>query len=208
MPDAVTPEAFADAFVPEDETIAQATETSLELGVEPVSPGTGMALALTAALRPAGSIVEIGTGVGVSGLWLLRGAPDAQLTTIDHDHDRHVAARATFQAAGRTGRSVRFITGRAADVLPRMNEDAYDLVLVDADSEPVVGYTETALRLVRPGGVVLVARVLQQGKVANPARRDRMTVLYRDLLRSVRERDDLLAGVIPVGDGLLQLVRR
>ncbi|MFD1720227.1 O-methyltransferase [Amnibacterium endophyticum] len=208
MPEAVTPEAFADAFVPDDDEIAAATEQSLELGVEPVSPATGMALALAAAARPAGSFVEIGTGAGVSGLWLLRGAPGAQLTTIDHDHDRHVAARARFQSAGHTGRTVRFITGRAADVLPRMNEDAYDLVLVDADSEPVAQYTETALRLVRPGGTVLVARVLQQGKVANPSRRDRRTTVYRDLLRGVREREDLLAGVSPVGDGLLQLVRR
>lgn len=208
MAEQVSAEAFSDAFVPEDGVIAEAVETSIALGVEPVSSATGMALALAAAGRPAESIVEIGTGAGVSGLWLLRGAPDAQLTTIDHDLDRHRAARAVFAAAGRTGRAVRLITGRAADVLPRMNEDAYDLVFVDADAEPVAQYVDVALRLVRPGGAVLVARVLQQGKVANPARRDRRTTVYRELLRQVREREDLLAGVSPVGDGLLQLVRR
>lgn len=208
MAENVSPAAFADAFVPEDEAVEQAVEAALRLGCEPVSPATGMALALAAAGGAVSSIVEIGTGTGVSGLWLLKGAPGAQLTTIDHDLDRHQAARAAFAAAGHAGRSVRFITGRAADVLPRMNEGAYDLVLVDADAEPVADYVDTALTLVRPGGSVLVARVLQQGKVAIPARRDRRTVVYRDLLKSVRDRDDLLAGISPVGDGLLHLVRR
>ncbi len=67
---------------------------------------------------------------------------------------------------------------------------------------------EAALRLARVGGTVLVARALQGGKVANPARRDRATVTHRDLLKAVRDRSDLLAALLPVGDGLLQLVRR
>lgn len=207
MAENVSSGAFADAFVPDDPIIEQAVDAALRLGIEPVSPATGAALALAAAGRPAASIIEIGTGTGVSGSWLLRGAPEAQLTTIDSDLDHHHAARAVFAAGGHTGRAVRFITGRAGEVLPRMNEGAYDLVFIDADPEPVAEYTETALRLVRPGGCVLVARVLQQGKVANPARRDRRTVVYRELLRAVREREDVLAGVNPVGDGLLHLVR-
>ena len=208
MPENVSSGAFADAFVPDDPAIERATEAALRLGIEPVSPATGVALALVAAGRPAASIIEIGTGTGVSGLWLLRGAPRAQLTTIDDDLDHHQIARGVFADAGHTGRAVRFITGRAREVLPRMNEGDYDLVLVDADPEPVAEYTAAALRLVRPGGAVLVARVLQQGKVANPARRDRRTVVYRELLREMRDREDLLAGINPVGDGLLHLVRR
>ena len=101
-----------------------------------------------------------------------------------------------------------FITGRAADVMPRMNEGSYDLVLVDADPEGLLGYVEGALRLVRPGGGVLVTHVLSGGKVPNPAKRDRITVLYRELLKTIRDREDLLAGVSPVGDGLLHLVTR
>jgi predicted O-methyltransferase YrrM len=89
-----------------------------------------------------------------------------------------------------------------------MNDDSYDLVLVDADWESLPDHVEAALRLARVGGTVLVARVLQSGKVANPARRDRVTVAYRELLKAVRDRSDVLAALLPVGDGLLQLVRR
>lgn len=200
--------AFADAFVPEDDAIDVAREAAQQFGIEPVSPATGAALALAAAANPAGSMIEIGTGTGVSGLWLLRGAPEAQLTTIDVDLDHHQVARSVFQTAGHPARRTRLITGSAADVLPRMNEQAYDLVFVDADWRGVQGYVETALRLVRPGGSVLVAHVLQQGRVASPTKRDLTTVAYRELLASVRDRGDLLFGLSTVGDGLLHLIPR
>ena len=207
MPDSTTGAVFADAFAAEDDALLSARDASAQFGIEPVSPAVGAALAVAAAARPAASIVEIGTGAGVSGLWLLRGAPAAQLTTIDVDLDHHQVARAVFAEAGHP-KQVRFITGDARDVLPRMNDDSYDLVLVDADWESLPAYVDAALRLARVGGTVLVARALQGGKVANPARRDRATVTHRDLLKAVRDRSDLLAALLPVGDGLLQLVRR
>jgi predicted O-methyltransferase YrrM len=207
MPDSTTGAVFADAFAAEDDAILGAREASAQFGIEPVSPAVGAALAVAAAGRPAATIVEIGTGVGVSGLWLLRGAPRAHLTTIDVDLDHHQVARGVFASAGHP-KQVRFITGDARAVLPRMNDDSYDLVLVDADWESVSSQVEAALRIVRVGGTVLVARVLQGGKVANAAKRDRPTATYRELLKSVRDRSDVLAAVLPVGDGLLQLVRR
>lgn len=194
--------AFADAFALEDDAMDAAREAAHQFGIEPISPATGAAVALVAAAGPAERIIEVGTGTGVASLWLLRGAPEAQLTTIDEDLDHHQVARTILQ-----GRRVRFITGRAADVLPRMNEQAYDLVLVDAGWQSVQAQFATAMRLVRPGGSVLVTRVLQDGKVANPAKRDRATVAYRDLLKQVRE-DGALAALSIVGDGLLHVVAR
>jgi predicted O-methyltransferase YrrM len=200
--------AFADAFVPEDDAIGAARDAAEQFGIEAVSPAVGAALALAAAAGRAKAIVEIGTGTGVSGLWLLKGAPDAQLTTIDEDLDLHQVARPLFVAAGHPARSTRLITGRARDVLPRMNEQAYDLVFVDADWAGVQEYVEAGLRLVRPGGSVLVAHVLQDGAVVDPTQRDAASVAYRDLLTSVRDRESLLAGLSVVGDGLLHLLRR
>jgi predicted O-methyltransferase YrrM len=208
MPESTAGWAFADVFAVEDEAILAARHASEQFGITAVSPGAGAALAVAAASRPVQSIVEIGTGVGVSGLWLLRGAPAAQLTTIDVDVDHHQVARPLFAAAGYPAKQVRLITGRAADVLPRMNEASYDLVFVDAGWESVAEHTESALGLVRPGGSVLVAHVLQGGKVANPVKRDQVTTTYRDLLKTLRAREDLLAGLNPVGDGLLHVVRR
>lgn len=204
MVDIAAVRAFADAFVTEDETQERAREAALRLGIDPISPATGAALAVAAAAGPAAQIVEIGTGTGVSGLWLLRGAPDAQLTTIDADPDRHEAARPLLTSAGRR---VRVITGRPAEVLPRMNDAAYDLVYIDAGWEAAAAHYEAGMRLVRPGGSVVVARVLQEDRVAQPARRDRAAVAYRDLLRSVREAE-ALASLSIVGDGLLHVLRR
>lgn len=208
MAETAAVQAFADAFVPEDEATAAAREAAQQFGIEPVSPGVGAALAIAAAAGPASSIIEIGTGTGVSGLWLLRGAPEAVLTTIDEDLDLHQVARAMFLAAGHPARRTRLITGAAADVLPRMNEQAYDVVFVDADREPVQEYVEIALRLVRPGGSVLVAHVLQRGRTTDPTAQDAATAGYRDLLTTVRDRPDLLAALSTAGDGLLHLVRR
>jgi predicted O-methyltransferase YrrM len=200
--------AFADAFVPEDEAVRDAREAASQFGIEPVSPATGAALALAAAGGRASSMIEIGTGTGVSGLWLLRGAPEAVLTTIDEDLDLHQVARSVFQRAGIATRRTRLITGEASEVLPRMNEGAYDLVVVDAGWEALALHLELALRLARPGGAVLVPRVLRGGRVADGTQRDAATEAYRSLLRSVQERDDLLIGLSTVGDGLLHAVRR
>ena len=208
MLDTSADRAFADAFAPEGETIGSAREAAHQFGIEPVSPAVGAALALAAASGPASAIIEIGTGTGVSGLWLLRGAPEAVLTTIDEDLDLHQVARSIFLSAGIPARRTRLITGEASEVLPRMNEGAYDLVLVDAGWEALSEHLEIALRLARPGGSVLVPRVLHRGRVADPTQRDAATVAYRALLRSVREREDLLSGLSIVGDGLLHIVRR
>jgi predicted O-methyltransferase YrrM len=82
--------------------------------------------------------------------------PKAVLTSIDNEPEHLAAARSAFQDARIAPTSARFIAGRAADVLPRMNEAAYDIVLVDADPENVIEYVEHGLRLVRAGGTVLV----------------------------------------------------
>jgi predicted O-methyltransferase YrrM len=200
--------AFVDAFAVETEPMLEARDASEQLGVPPLPPSVGAQLAVVAAAGPARTVVELGTGAGLSALWLLRGAPDAHLTTIDQDLDHQQVARGILTRAGYASKQLRFIPGRASEVLPRMNEESYDLVLVDADQDEAPANTEAALRLVRRGGVVLVPHVLQGGRVAQQTRRDARTARFRALLSAVRERDDLLASIAPVGDGLLHLVRR
>jgi predicted O-methyltransferase YrrM len=200
--------AFVDAFAVETEAMLEARDASEQLGIVPVTPSVGAQLAVVAAGGPARTIIELGTGAGLSGLWLLRGAPEAQLTTIDEDLDHQQVARGILLGAGYAPKQLRFIPGKASAVLPRMNEESYDLVLVDADPDGAPGYVDAALHLVRRGGIVLVPHVLQGGRVAQASRRDLRTTRFRDLLRGVRERDDLLASIAPVGDGLLHLVRR
>ena len=198
---------FAEDFVVERDDIAEARAHSVEIGVEPVSPAMGAQLAVIAAATSARSIIEIGTGVGVSGLWMLLGAPRAVLTSIDAEVDHQQLARAAFASAGIPSNQTRLIAGRALDVLPRMNESSYDIVLVDADPASVIEYVEHGLRLVRPGGTVLVAHALWRGRVSNPSQRDDTVTAYRSLLREISSSTAVISALSPVGDGLLQLTK-
>ncbi|MDX2025644.1 O-methyltransferase [Microcella sp.] len=190
----------------ESDGIRAARAQSLELGIEPVSPATGAHLAVIAAALRAESVIEIGTGTGVSGLWVLQGAPDALLTSIDIEADHHDVARRHFTEAGYAPSRVRLITGRALEVLPRMNEASYDLVLIDADAGSIADYLEHALRLVRPGGAVLIPHALWRDTVADPAKRDGVTAELRGIIAAISESAAVHVAISPVGDGLLQLI--
>jgi predicted O-methyltransferase YrrM len=151
--------------------------------------------------------VEIGTGAGVSGLYLLRGMPtDGVLTTIDVSVEHQRAAREAFAEDGVRANRTRLIGGPAADVLPRLADHGYDLVLIDADKESYGDYLEQALRLLRPGGLLCVDNALWHNRVADPARRDAATAGIRELTRDVRELPALVSALLPCGDGLLVAV--
>lgn len=196
---------FVDEATVEPEHIQRARAHALELGATPISPAIGAQCAVIAAASQALNIVEIGTGAGVSGLWLLHGSPRATLTTIDNEPEHLGAARQAFADARIPPARARFITGRAADVLPRMNEASYDIVLVDADPEGVIEYVEHGLRLVRAGGTVLVPRVLVGGAVADPVRRDPLTTAYRSLIQETQVSPAVIGALSITGEGLLQL---
>jgi predicted O-methyltransferase YrrM len=198
---------FAEDFVVESAEIMQARQHSLEQGVEAITPAMGAQIGVIAAATRARTIIEIGTGLGVSGLWLMSGAPDAILTSIDIELDYQQSARKAFTSAGIPINRARFITGRALDVLPRMNESSYDIVLVDADPHSVIEYVEHGLRLARAGGTVLVAHALWRGRVADPVQRDDTVADYRTLLREIAGSSAVHSALSPVGDGLLQLTK-
>ncbi len=207
MPDKLLNWKFVDEFRVERQDIAGARMHSVELGIEPVSAAVGAQLAFVAAASAATSIIEIGTGLGVSALWLMSGAPNATLTTIDSELDYQQVARGFLLDAGVPANRIRLIGGRAAEVLPRMNESSYDLVFVDGDPGSVVEYVEHGLRLARPGGTVLVAHALWRDRVADPAQRDDIVSGYRILLNEIASSDAVVAALSPAGDGLLQLVK-
>ncbi|WP_213813835.1 class I SAM-dependent methyltransferase [Glaciihabitans sp. dw_435] len=198
---------FAEEFVIESPEIVQARQHSLEQGVEPISPAVGAQMAVVAAAMNAQTIIEIGTGLGVSGLWLLTGAREATLTTIDIELEYQQTARKAFGDAGIPANRTRLITGRALEVLPRMNESSYDIVFVDADAHSVIEYVEHGLRLARPGGSVLVAHALWRGRVADPAQRDDTVADFRTLLREIAGSSAVLSSLSLAGDGLLQLTK-
>jgi predicted O-methyltransferase YrrM len=198
---------FAEEFVIESDLIHTARAHSLEHGVDPVSPAQGAQLAVLAAATNAKSIIEIGTGFGVSGLWMLTGAPAAALTSIDLEVEFQQSAKRAFSELGIPANRARLIAGRALEVLPRMNEASYDLVLVDADPGPIIEYVAHALRLVRIGGTVLIPHALWRGRVADPAQRDDTVTDFRTLLSEIAVSPAVLGALSLAGDGLLQLTR-
>jgi predicted O-methyltransferase YrrM len=199
---------YAEDAVVEPEAIASARRLAVELGIDAIAPSIGAQSALVAAAARATSIIEIGTGTGVSGLWLLDGAPEAMLTSIDSEavHQQH--ARAQFHEAGISPNRLRLIPGRALEVLPRMNENSYDIVFVDGDPLQVIENVEHALRLVRVGGTVLVPHALWRGRVSNPAQRDEIASAFRTLVAEVCGSPAVVSVLSPIGDGLLQANKR
>ena len=200
---------YAEDFVAESEIVESARRRGEELGCTPIGPGGGAALRAIAAATTAKAVVEIGTGAGVSGLWLLAGMPaDGILTTIDIEPENQRAARDAYASAGIAHQRTRVITGAAADVLPRMTDGAYDLVVIDADKDGYPVYVEHAVRLLRPGGVLVMDNMLWHDQVADPAARDATTSTLRDLGKALRDHDELSTALLPVSDGLLVAVKR
>lgn len=195
--------------MPESDVAIAARARAEELGCPAVTPGVATALRVLVASIGARSIVEIGTGAGVSGLALLEGMGDeGVLTTIDIEAEHQRAAKQAYVEAGVRHQRFRLITGRALEVLPRLTDGVYDLVLIDADKPDLPAYLEQSLRLLRPGGLLTVDNALWGGKVADPAQRDESTTAVRELGRLVRNHEGLLPALLPVGDGLLIAVKR
>lgn len=202
----MTPEswAYAENYIGEDEFVAAGRVRAAEVGVSPIGAGGGAVLRLLASMVDARSVVEVGTGTGVSGLWLLRGMKtDGVLTSVDLEAEHQRLARETFTEAGVPPQRYRLIPGAALEVLPRLTDAHYDLIFVDASKDEYGGYLEESARLLRAGGIVAFDNALWHGKVADPAKRDAQTTVIRELSRTVRDDERFVSALLPVGDGLL-----
>ncbi len=205
---AAASEAYADALAAEDEVLAAARARGAEVGVRAVTPSTGAALRLLARMVDARAVVEVGTGAGVSGVWLLRGMdPEGVLTTVDVEAEHHRLARDTFSEAGFAPRRTRLITGRAAEVLPRLADASYDLVFLDAEPVAWAEHIAEAARLLRPGGLLVVDDALAGGQVSDPAQRDPDTVAAREAGKALHDDVRWVVALLTVGRGLLVALR-
>jgi predicted O-methyltransferase YrrM len=200
---------YTESWLAEDAPLTNARPRGSDLGAVPIGSGGGAVLRFLAASVQARAVVEIGTGAGVSGTWLLRGMhPEGVLTSIDREAEHQRVAKQTFLAAGFASSQFRLISGNALDVLPRLTDGAYDIVFGDAAKEEYGKYLDEALRLLRPGGIVAFDNALWHGNVPDPGNRDPGTVAIRDLLRRVRDDDRLVPVLLPSGDGILAAVLR
>ena len=201
--------AFAEDFVAEPEAATTARGNAVPLGVESVTHGAASALTFLARAVQARAVVEIGTGGGVSGLALFAGMqPDGILTSVDLEPGNQQTARRAFLSVGIPTQRFRLISGAALNVLPRLSDGAYDLVHVDGDPMEYPEYVEQGIRLLRHGGVIVVDHALLRDRIADPAQNDEETESVRAALELIRDNEDLVPALLPVGDGLLVAVKR
>jgi predicted O-methyltransferase YrrM len=191
----------------EDEPLLSARGFAEDLGgTEPVAPATGAVLRFLATAISARAVVEIGTGCGSSGIWLLRGMrPGGVLTSVDTEPEYQRLARKVFAEAGFASNQARLILGRALDVLPRLSDGGYDLVFCDADVASYPEYLAEGLRLLRAGGVIVFDDALPSApgyglhQAADGA---------RELADMVRTDERLVPLLLPVAGGLVTAVKR
>lgn len=208
MIDKISSWKYTEEFAVESDLIRSARARADELGVECITAATGAHLALLVSAMGAKSMVEAGTGTGVSGLWLLGASSDSVLATIDNDADNLAAAKKAFNDAKIPSNRTRVISGRAVDVMSNMADSAYDLVFLDADRDSLEEQLREAVRLLRPHGIVAISHALWRDRVPDPAMRDEATVLHRDILRYFKVNEDFVTALSPIGDGLLLASKR
>ncbi|MBO0874792.1 MAG: class I SAM-dependent methyltransferase [Pseudonocardia sp.] len=196
----------APGYLDEDEVLLEARVRGTDFGCAPIEPAEGAALRFLATALRARAVVEIGTGSGVSGLWLLRGmTPDGVLTSIDIEPEHQRAARAGFREAGYQSSRLRLINGVALDVLPRLADGAYDLVFADAVAVEYPRYLDAAIRLLRPGGVVVLRGVPSEDELEGYEAGSEAHALL-EVLRACRE-DERLVPLPRPGTALLIAAR-
>lgn len=195
---------IADLFAPTDAALA-AVERSIEEAGMPrisVSPTEGKLLHLLALLCNAGRILEIGTLAGYSTIWMARALrAGGRLITIEANPAHAEVARQNLERAGLAD-AVSVRVGRALEVLPELvaeGQGPFDMIFIDADKAPYAEYLQWALRLARPGTLILADNVVRGGDVVNENATDADTA-------GIRRFNEALAAHAGVSSIVLQSV--
>ncbi|MET0898201.1 MAG: O-methyltransferase [Mycobacterium sp.] len=198
----------AEGAISEDAVLAAARERAIDIGAGAVTPAVGALLSLLARLSGGKAVAEVGTGAGVSGLWLLSGMrDDGVLTTIDIEPEHQRIAKQAFAEGGIGPSRTRLISGRAQDVLTRLADESYDLVFIDGDPADQPDFVVEGIRLLRPGGAIVVHRAALGGRAGDPAAHDAEVSAVREAARLIAEDERLTPVLIPLGDGILAAAR-
>ena len=195
-------------YVPESPAGMAARAAAADLGLVSPSRGAAQTLTFLARVLAAKAVVEIGTGAGVASLALLDGMdPDGILTTIDAEAEYQNVARRIIAGTGIRSQRLRTIAGASLNVLPKLSDGAYDLVLIAGEPLDAHEHLEQAIRLLRHGGVLVLTHAMLGGTVADPTNEEDETLITRDVLEAVAGMEDLTPVFLPVGDGILAAVK-
>lgn len=199
------PHSYAEGFIAEDANKVAARARGIEIGTRDVTQGAGAYLSFLAQLLKAQSVVEVGTGSGVGALWLLDGMlKSGTLTSIDDEAEHSSIAKLAFAEAEIAPQRFRLITNPVMEVMTKLTDRAYDLVIFRHNPEDLTYAISEAQRILRSGGVFVIDNFFGGGKVSDPAQRDPKTVALREAGKVLRSENEIWSTtLIPVGDGLL-----
>jgi predicted O-methyltransferase YrrM len=167
-----------------------------------IAPEQGAFMALLVQLTGARDILEIGTFTGYSSTAMALALPDdGRLTCLDVSREWTDRARQAWTDAGVADR-VDLRIGPAVESLAQLADDSFDLAFIDADKPGYDAYYTGCLRVVRPGGLILIDNVLQSGRVTDPAEDDESVVAIRALNERIAADDRVDIVLLPLADGL------
>lgn len=188
---------YSQSFISEDSNLIKARDKSKELGLSAIGQGVGSLLKFLASTIDASNVVEIGTGTGVSGLWLFRGMNSAGvLTSIDSDQERQRAAKEIFSEAGIASNKIRLIAGRAIEVVAKLTDNAYDLMFISGDKLEYETLLDQSLRLLRPGGILVFNNILDDSNSAD-------NEAVKAVSEKIKDDSKLVSVMLPSGSGII-----
>lgn len=201
---------IAGLFSAEDELLAALREDADRSGLPPIAISTDEGRLLQVLLTAVGArrVLEVGTLGGYSAICMARALPPGgRLLSIEIEEKHAAFARRYVDRAGLTDR-VEVRVGRALDLLPAFDGERFDAVFLDADKEPLPTYFEWALRLVRPGGLIIGDNALWGGRVYDEADADERTRGVREFNRRMATDPRVLSIIVPTHDGVAVAVVR
>jgi len=164
--------AYSETFAHEDYFMQLARRNGEEIGTSDPTPAVGNYIKFLTKLLNSKSVVEIGTGSGVGGLWIFQGiAHDGVLTTIDSEREHSRIARTIFEDAGVPTTRYRIITGKLIEVIGKLADTSYEVVVIRPALD-LFEMVQESYRLLKPGGVLVIDQILSNGKVVDPSQRD------------------------------------
>lgn len=195
-----------------NELLKEMESQALQETIPVVTPSVGNFLAFLVKMSQATRVLEVGTAIGYSTLWLAQGFEDrrGQITTIDLNVDRAKRALEYFKRAG-IEEQVTVLFGDARNILPTL-EDSFDFVFVDAAKGEYLDYLSLVLPRIAPGGILVVDNVLFRGWVVPGTdfspKYNRMVMHLREFLDTLTRNPEFQTSVLPFGDGLSVSVRK
>lgn len=195
--------AFSESYAHEDYFMQLARKNGVEVGVIDPTAAVGNFLKFATELTGAKSVVEIGTNSGVGSLWVLQAlANDGVLTTIDAEREHSKIARTVFEEADIPATKYRIITGNLIDVVGKLADNSYELVIT-RDAMDLFEIVQESFRLLKSGGLLIIDQALSGGKVADTTQRDPESIARRDAIKVIKEDARWSSTVIPIGAGIL-----